>query len=152
MDTLAKNRLLSVMMESEAKVARRVEVVAAVIESDGRILCARRGPGRAFEGKWEFPGGKVEPGESPEDALARELSEELGVEARPLGSIMVVEHGYPALSVTLRVYRAALVSGTPRPLEHAELRWLAPEDLATLDWLEADRPVVQALSSPARRE
>ncbi|AXG82840.1 (deoxy)nucleoside triphosphate pyrophosphohydrolase [Streptomyces paludis] len=116
-------------------------VVAGAVCDRGRLLAARRSAPPELAGRWELPGGKVEPGELPEEALVRELREELGVEARPVERIPGAWPLKPGL--VLQVWTAALVSGTPRPLEdHDELRWLGPDEIHTVDWLDQDRPAV----------
>ncbi|MEU1124327.1 (deoxy)nucleoside triphosphate pyrophosphohydrolase [Streptomyces sp. NPDC005899] len=116
-------------------------VVAGAVCDGGRLLAARRSAPPELAGRWELPGGKVEPGESGEQALVRELREELGVEAEPLERIpgeWPLKPGY-----VLRVWTVRLVSGEPRPLEdHDALRWLAPDEAGTVDWLDQDRPAV----------
>ncbi|GGU41902.1 DNA mismatch repair protein MutT [Streptomyces albospinus] len=118
----------------------RVVVGGAVCER-GRLLAARRSAPPALAGRWELPGGKVEDGETPAQALVRELREELGVEAAPEERIpgeWVLRPGY-----VLQVWTARLVSGQPRPLEdHDELRWLLPGEEQQVDWLDQDRPAV----------
>ncbi|WP_399086390.1 (deoxy)nucleoside triphosphate pyrophosphohydrolase [Streptomyces sp. BBFR2] len=120
----------------------RVVVGGAVLDR-GRLLAARRSAPPALAGRWELPGGKVEDGESPEQALVRELREELGVEAEPLEPI---EGEWPLRpGFVLRVWAAKLVSGEPRPLQdHDELRWLEPAEELSVDWLDQDRPAVAA--------
>jgi 8-oxo-dGTP diphosphatase len=117
-------------------------VVGAAIVREGRLLAARRSAPPAVAGGWEFPGGKVEPGESEVDGLVRECREELGVEVRVgalLGTVTPAEF-------VLRVYRAVLVAGEPRPLQdHDELRWLAAHELADVPWLPADLPLLPAI-------
>jgi len=119
-------------------------IVGAAIVVDGRVLgCERAEPPEAA-GKWEFPGGKVEPGESDVDALVRECREELGVEVAigdRIGKDVQLARGRGVL----RVWLARLVSGDPRPLEHASLRWLAGDELDTVAWLPADAPIVAEL-------
>ncbi|WP_314147371.1 (deoxy)nucleoside triphosphate pyrophosphohydrolase [uncultured Leifsonia sp.] len=118
-------------------------VVAAVIEHDGRLLACRRAPHKDAAGRWEFPGGKVEPGETPEAALERELREEL--DARILVGRLLDR------TVTGRVdlacYAATLAGPAPvRSTDHDALRWLRPDELAGVDWADADRPVVALLA------
>ncbi|MFJ9420233.1 MULTISPECIES: (deoxy)nucleoside triphosphate pyrophosphohydrolase [unclassified Streptomyces] len=116
-------------------------VVGAAVCDRGRLLAARRSAPPALAGRWELPGGKVEDGETPEQALVRELREELGVEAAPLERIpgeWVLRPGF-----VLRVWTARLLSGEPRPLQdHDELRWLRPSEEQQVDWLDQDRPAV----------
>jgi 8-oxo-dGTP diphosphatase len=121
-------------------------VVGAALIDGGRLLAARRTEPAEVAGRWEFPGGKVEPGETPEAALARELREELGVEAEILDR---VPGEWPVgRGMTLRIHRARLLSGTPRPLQdHDELRWLAPAEAHSVDWLDQDRPAVTWLTT-----
>ncbi|MFI0261587.1 (deoxy)nucleoside triphosphate pyrophosphohydrolase [Streptomyces sp. NPDC017056] len=118
----------------------RVVVGGAVLDR-GRLLAARRSAPAALAGRWELPGGKVEPGETPEEALTRELREELGIEAEPLERIPGEWALRPGL--VLRVWTARLVSGEPRALQdHDALRWLAPDQEHEVDWLDQDRPAV----------
>ncbi|GAC1336401.1 MAG: (deoxy)nucleoside triphosphate pyrophosphohydrolase [Myxococcales bacterium] len=126
---------------------RRVRVVAALIERDGRLLVARRHDQGARAGLWEFPGGKVEPGEGDAAALQRELREELGVEAG-IGALYArVEHRYPEVLVDLVLYKATLGGGSePRPLAAQEVRWVRRGDLLALPFCEADRPLLAPLA------
>ncbi|GAA1154971.1 (deoxy)nucleoside triphosphate pyrophosphohydrolase [Streptomyces hebeiensis] len=116
-------------------------VVAGAVCHRGRLLAARRSAPEELAGRWELPGGKLEPGEEPEDALVRELREELGVVARPVERIpgrWTLKPGY-----VLEVWTVRLLSGDPLPLEdHDELRWLGPDEAYTVDWLDQDRPAV----------
>lgn len=128
-----------------------VAVVGAALVRDGRVLAARRcGPG-ALAGGWEFPGGKVEPGESDADALVRECQEELGVSIA-VGARLGQVAG-DAIQLTL--YAASLVDGMPEPLQdHDELRWVGREELDAVPWLPIDRallPVVDELLRDSRR-
>ncbi|MFJ1644217.1 (deoxy)nucleoside triphosphate pyrophosphohydrolase [Streptomyces sp. NPDC088258] len=126
--------------------ADRVVVAGAVFDR-GRLLAARRSAPPELAGRWELPGGKLEPGELPEQGLVRELREELGVEARPVERIPGEWPLKPGL--VLRVWTVRLLSGEPRPLEdHDELRWLGPDEIHTVDWLDQDRP---AVTEAARR-
>jgi len=124
---------------------RRTLVVAGlIVGDDGRILITQRRPEQALGGKWEFPGGKVEPGEAPVAALARELREELGVAAE-VGRIWdVLFHAYPEFDLVMLVY-VCRINGAPRAIEVADLAWVAVRDLAAWDILPADRPLVERL-------
>lgn len=130
---------------------RSIHVMAAVIsDARGRILLARRTEGRDLAGRWEFPGGKQEPGESPEDALVRELREELGIEARVGEHIISVPQQYPDKRLCLEVRQLTGWSGTPRGHEGQALTWVAPDKLARYEMPPADRPVVAALRQADR--
>ncbi len=125
--------------------------MAAVIrDARGRILLARRTEGRDLAGRWEFPGGKQEPGESPEDALVRELREELGIEARVGEHVISVPQQYPDKRLCLEVRHLTGWTGTPRGHEGQALAWVAPDKLVRYDMPPADRPVVAALRQPDR--
>jgi 8-oxo-dGTP diphosphatase len=124
----------------------RVRVVAAALfDAEGRVLLAERPPGKHMAGWWEFPGGKVGPGESDTDALVRELREELGIDARPEREIARVRHDYPDRLVQIVLWQAAVVEGVPRGLDGQRLQWVAPGELAAQRLLEADRPFIEAL-------
>ncbi len=118
-------------------------VVGAAIIRDGRVLAARRTRPPEAAGRWEFPGGKVEPGETPDAALVREISEELGcriaVRSWLPGSVPIGEQ------LALTVALAEVVAGEPVPGEHDAVTWLGPEELGDVDWLEPDRPFLPAL-------
>ena len=121
---------------------RVLVVVGAAIVRAGRVLAARRSAPAAVVGGWEFPGGKVEPGESETDALVRECREELGVEIRVGELLGTVAQD----SFVLRVYRAALLAGEPLPLQdHDELRWLAADEAPAVAWLPPDLPLLPAV-------
>ena len=124
--------------------SRRV-IVAAVIIQDGRVLACERSAPPEAAGRWEFPGGKVEPGETDAEALARECAEELGARVEVgerVGPDVPLAHG----RAVLRVFAATLLHGdTPRALEHAAMRWLGPDELASVPWLPADEPIVAEL-------
>ena len=122
-----------------------VEVVAAVIERDSRYLITRRLEGTHLAGLWEFPGGKLLPGEQPEDALRRELKEELGVEVAVGELIQTVDWTYPEKRVRLLFFRCAL-AGEPAPLEGQEMRWVAAADLPSYSFPDADATLIARLS------
>ncbi|MFF5129206.1 (deoxy)nucleoside triphosphate pyrophosphohydrolase [Streptomyces syringium] len=118
-------------------------VVGGAVFDQGRLLAARRSAPPELAGRWELPGGKLEPGESARQALVRELREELGVEVEPLARI---DGEWPLKPpYVLHVWTARLLAGEVRPLQdHDELRWLTPDRVDEVDWLEADRPAVAA--------
>ncbi|MGY0652259.1 8-oxo-dGTP diphosphatase MutT [Luteimonas sp. A537] len=127
-----------------------VEVLAAVItDASGRILLARRTAGRDLAGLWEFPGGKREPGETPEAALVRELHEELGIEARIGAHLITVPQAYPGKRLRLDVRHVTRWTGIPRGREGQALAWVPPHKLASYAMPPADIPVVAALLQPA---
>jgi 8-oxo-dGTP diphosphatase len=120
-------------------------VAAAIFDSSGRVLIAERPAGKHMAGRWEFPGGKVAPGESEAQALARELAEELGIELIEARSVMRLRHRYPDREVELSMWRVERYRGEPRSLDGQRLKWVEHERLAEEDILEADRPFVAAL-------
>ncbi|MGH9868749.1 MAG: (deoxy)nucleoside triphosphate pyrophosphohydrolase [Candidatus Polarisedimenticolia bacterium] len=120
-------------------------VVAAVVIRDGRVLLARRPGGVHLEGHWEFPGGKVEPGEAPHDALVREIHEELGVGASVLGPFAFNDHAYDDRHVLLLTYLVTL-EDEPRPLGCAELGWFTAGQVAALRTPPADVPIFAKLA------
>jgi 8-oxo-dGTP diphosphatase len=127
--------------------ARRAVLVvaAALVDATGRVLIAERPAGRHMAGRWEFPGGKVAPGESEEAALARELEEELGVEVIDARPMMRLTHRYPDREVELSMWVVERYQGEPRALDGQRLKWVRRTDLSGEDLLEADRPFVAAL-------
>lgn len=127
-----------------------IDVVAAVIWRGSRFLAVRRPPGRPQAGFWEFPGGKVEPGETLEQALARELDEELGIVPTTWAFWREKRHAYPHLRVRLHFFHVYQYAGLAAPREGHELRWLAPQ-AADVPFLEADTEIVALLAQgPAR--
>jgi len=124
-------------------------VVAAVIrDPSGRVLLARRPPGRHMAGLWEFPGGKVHDGEAPAAALQRELAEELDVEARIGDPITFAVHEEPGLRILLLFFDASIASGAPRPREGQEIAWVPPAELNSYPTPPADAELVQRLTRP----
>ena len=124
---------------------KRIEVVAAVISRDGKDFATQRGYGE-FKDYWEFPGGKMEPGESREQALRREIMEELDTEIRVEDFLMTVDYDYPAFHLTMHCFLCTVVSGRLELKEHESAMWLVPQDLRTVNWLPADEAVVEKLS------
>src|SRR5690554_257431 len=128
-----------------------VEVIAAAItDPRGRILLARRTAGRDLAGLWEFPGGKREPGETPEQALARELEEELGIQVQVGAPIITVPQAYPGKRLRLDVRRVSAWKGIPRGNEGQALAWVPAHKLSSYAMPPADIPVVAALTQPDR--
>ncbi|OGK84492.1 MAG: hypothetical protein A2X52_12090 [Candidatus Rokubacteria bacterium GWC2_70_16] len=121
------------------------EVVAAVIERGGRILITRRPQGSHLAGLWEFPGGKPLPGESPQEALRREIREELGAEITVLDHVDTINWSYPDKRVRLVFFRCA-TEGEPRALEGQEIAWVAPADLHRYDFPAADATLIARLT------
>jgi 8-oxo-dGTP diphosphatase len=118
------------------------DVVCAIIERDGRFLIARRSAGRHLARKWEFPGGKVEAGETEVEALERELQEELGVRVTLVERLTPVEHRYPDRSLRLIAWRCTLAGSEPEAGEHEELRWIGIGEAHEYDFPEADLPIL----------
>ena len=123
---------------------REVRVSAAVIHRDGRIFAAKRGYGE-WKGFWEFPGGKHEEGESGEEALRREIREELGAEIEAESLLCTVRYQYPSFLLVMDCYVSRVVSGELTLTEHEECRWLPPGELDSVEWLPADLIAVDEL-------
>ena len=119
--------------------AKTIEVAAALIWKDGCFLACQRPANKACALLWEFAGGKLEPGESGEQALVRECREELGVEIRVLGAFMDVTHAYPDLTVHLTLYESEIASGEVHRLEHSDIRFITPEEIDEYDFCPADQ-------------
>ncbi|GAK41836.1 (deoxy)nucleoside triphosphate pyrophosphohydrolase [Paenibacillus urinalis] len=125
-----------------------IEVAAAIIEdTDGRILIARRREGKSQAGLWEFPGGKIEAGESPEDCLRRELLEEMNIEIEPYAFFAVNEHAYDTVTIRLVAYKANMRGGTIELSDHDEYRWIQVGEMAGYSFAPADIPFVEQLSA-----
>ncbi len=122
------------------------QVTAAVIERDGKILIAQRRKGSALGGKWEFPGGKIEPGETAEACLKRELKEEFEIESEIGEFIVASKFRYCLVPIELLAYRAKHLSGEFKISEHEEIRWVDPSELGSYDFMPPDKPIVKLLS------
>ncbi len=120
-------------------------VMAAVVEKDGRYMICRRGPGRRLEGVWEFPGGKLEAGETPEEGLARELREELKIETE-IGRILDAQLESEFHEFIILYYHARIINGEPELTEHSEIRYVLPEELRKFEFSTADTKAAARLA------
>lgn len=125
---------------------RHIEVVAAIIRDGDRIFATQRGYGE-FKDMWEFPGGKIEPGEDREHALRREIQEELDTRISVGPLFDIVEYDYPDFHISLYCYLCSIISGGLVLKEHESARWLSSEDLFSVNWLPADLSVIEKLQS-----
>ena len=122
--------------------------MGAIIENDNKeILCALRGPEMTLPNYWEFPGGKIEQGESKEEALKREIQEELGCTIEVFDHVEDTTYEYEKVIVRLETFMAKVVSGIPEVSEHAELKWMTRQELPSLNWAPADIPAIEKLSN-----
>lgn len=123
---------------------KKIEVVAAIICKGGAYFATQRGYGE-FEGMWEFPGGKIESGESADAALKREIQEELGVDITIDKFLCTTDYDYPAFHLTMHCYLCSIVSGEIELREHKSARWLTKESLDSVEWLPADMDIIKKL-------
>ena len=124
---------------------KQVEVVAAIIrDGDGRVFATQRGYGD-WKDWWEFPGGKTEPGETPEEALKREIREELSAEISADKFLCTVDYDYPAFHLTMHCFLCSLLSDAMHLNEHEAARWLRKEELNSIKWLPADRQILETI-------
>lgn len=130
---------------------KHIHVTCAIIERDGLVLAAQRSAAMSLPFKWEFPGGKIDPSESPEECLRRELVEELGIQVAVGKRLPVSTHHYPAFAVTLYPYVCTITAGEIVIHEHEAIVWLPLDELHSLDWAEADLPVIEAYRAQACR-
>jgi 8-oxo-dGTP diphosphatase len=120
-----------------------IDVVAGLIlDEAGRLLACKRPEGKHLGGKWEFPGGKVEPGESAQEALVRELEEELGIRVETGAALTPVVWDYGRGPIRLHPFVCRILGGELHPHEHSEIRWCSRDQLKDLDWAEADLPIL----------
>lgn len=123
---------------------KHLHVSCAIIERDGLVLAAKRRADSSMPLKWEFPGGKIDLGETAEQCLCRELIEELGIWVRIQKALIASTYSYPAFTITLYPFVCTIESGTLLLLDHAAISWLPPHELFSLDWAEADVPVLKS--------
>lgn len=123
---------------------KTIEVVAAIIQHERKILATQRGYGD-FKDGWEFPGGKMEPGETMQQAIIREIQEELGVTISPTKLVTTVEYDYPTFHLTMHCLLSTVVEGEIKLIEHEDAKWLTKETLDSVEWLPADIEVVEKL-------
>jgi 8-oxo-dGTP diphosphatase len=123
---------------------KNIEVVAAIIQKDNKILATKRGYGE-FENMWEFPGGKIEAGETRETALIREIKEELDADISIDQFVITVEYTYPSFHLVMHCYFCSLINGEFNLLEHNEAKWLELDNLWSVDWLQADIDVINKI-------
>lgn len=141
---------VSVLPEVSVSQRRIIEVVAAVIEHENMVLACRRRPEKVAGGKWEFPGGKIERGETSSEALVREIKEELSASIEVTGPLRTDDTVVGDDVIRLVCLRARLIGEDPtESLDHDELRWVSRRDLPLLDWAAPDLPAVQQLAGPA---
>lgn len=125
---------------------KKINVVGAILVENGKILCAQRGEGKSLAYLWEFPGGKIETGETPQEALIRELQEELMIEVEvEFEKFEETSYQYDFGIVNLTTFICFLKSGTPQLTEHIAVEWLVPKELNKLEWAPADIPAVEKL-------
>ena len=125
---------------------KKIEVVAAIIQREGAYFATQRGYGE-FEGMWEFPGGKIEPGESRESALKREIQEELGIDITINKFLCTTDYDYPSFHLTMHCYLCSVESREMELREHKSARWLTTETLGSVEWLPADKDVISRLNN-----
>jgi 8-oxo-dGTP diphosphatase len=135
-------------IEKVRQIKKTVHVVGAIIENENReILCALRGPEMTLPNYWEFPGGKIEENESKEEALIREIDEELGCRIEVLKHVDDTTYEYEKVIVRLETFLSKIIEGVPEVSEHAEIKWVPRKELNTLNWAPADIPAIEKLLS-----
>ena len=124
-----------------------VDVVAALVVEDGKFMICQRPAHKARGLLWEFVGGKVEPGETKQQALVRECREELGCTVLPGDVFMEVDHVYPDITIHLTLFRACIAAGRPQKLEHADIRFIAPEEIGSYAFCPADAAILERIQN-----
>ncbi|MET0546652.1 MAG: (deoxy)nucleoside triphosphate pyrophosphohydrolase [Caulobacterales bacterium] len=137
------------MRHNETGVTLLLVVACALIDRDNRVLLAQRPKGKTLEGLWEFPGGKLEPGETPEQALVREMMEELGVKvkAKDLAPLGFASHSYPKFHLLMPLYACRKWLGIPAPREGQDIAWVKPLEMAAFPMPPADEPLIARLAA-----
>ncbi len=130
---------------------KTLRVVAALILEEDKVLATQRNYGE-FEGGWEFPGGKIEQGETPEEALARELEEELEIELGDVAFFSKAEYDYPTFHLDMDCFTCTVASGSIKLHDHSQMRWLDADHVMDIDWLPADLPIAEKLRTLLRCE
>lgn len=127
-----------------------IEVVAAVILQDGKLFATQRGYGE-WKDWWEFPGGKIESGETPEEALKREIREELATEIEVKELLTTIDYDYPKFHLTMHCFLCTILNGQPSLLEHEDARWLEMNEVNSVRWLPADKDVIEKFFQPCEQ-
>lgn len=128
---------------------KTINVVAAIVIKDGRVFASQRGYGE-WKGWWEFPGGKIEPSEKPQDALMREIREELATEIEVGDLLTVIEYDYPKFHLTMYCFLCTIIGGQYTLLEHKDACWLTSEELDSVKWLPADLGILSLIAERLR--
>ena len=134
-------------MSWKVRLTHKVHAVVGIIQQQGKLLIAERPQGKPYAGYWEFPGGKIEPNETAEAALIRELHEELGIEVSQLKFLFTHQHQYPDKLVTLEIFLVQSFNGEIQRLEHAQILWKALEEITAIPFLEGNWPIIQQLKN-----
>ena len=129
---------------------KKIEVVAAVILQDGKLFATQRGYGE-WKDWWEFPGGKIESGETPEEALKREIREELATEIEVKELLTTIDYDYSKFHLTMHCYLCTILSGQPSLLEYEDARWLEMNEVNSVRWLPADKDVIEKFFQPCEK-
>ena len=139
-EDISEHRKNSKMPDSNSP----IDVTCAIIEKNGQVLTAQRGSAMAMPFKWEFPGGKINPGETPENSIIREIKEELGIDIQIKTMLPPSSHSYPDLHIRLYPFVCRISRGRIEPAEHHAVQWTGHDHLLALDWAEADVAVVKS--------